>query len=492
MKKSIIIAAISAASAILLAASCQKQAEPELKNEGKTFTAVISQELTKTTITSAYKVNWEAGDQIDINQGTTYSATPSASDATRASFTKVSGSDPTPEYTAVYPASLFKNPRYELPATQTYAAGKFNAPMCAYGSTETLKFQNMCGVLCFALKGTDKVRSIVVTANEQLCGPFEFTTAPAFGFTGENEGNTVTLDCGTEGIQLDESTATDFYIYLPPTTYTAGMKIVVTSTEGKTFEKTTTKSVEIVRNKIYTFNWTPFTPALPSGALPGVFSVGATKKVYFSKGNLWATQSPDKDELYFEENQYSSKSDWDPTHVSLLTWSSTVQDAANSCYSGEYLFCDVNHKVSVDGGEAIYYALSLDEWKYLINKDGNENIRKDKFKYGVTVCGKANCLILAPDDFEGTIAASYDASTWATAEAAGLVCLPAAGFRSNTLFDKEGYNGYYWSSNKNQYEEHRAYWGVYFDSSNVGLGGESTDSNFRDFGYSIRLVTEVK
>ena len=266
--------------------------------------------------------------------------------------------------------------------------------------------------------------------------------------------------------------------------------------DGKVYEHAATPSTDKRSFTMMTTSWTE-----APGKLPGLFTIGKGTdgtpgteddvQVRFSKGNLWAEESPDSD-LYFEENQYSSKSDWDPTHVSLLTWSSTVQDAANDVYSGEYLFCDVNHKVSVDGGEAIYYALSLDEWKYLINKDGNENIRKDKFKYGVTVCGKANCLILAPDDFEGTIAASYDASTWATAEAAGLVCLPAAGERRGMLFDKEGYNGYYWSSNKNQYDEHRAYWGVYFDSSNVGLGGESTDSNFRDFGYSIRLVTEVK
>ena len=262
MKKNIIFAAFAAASALLLVSSCAKEELREniSAGDGKVFTAVINQDLTKTTITSAYKVNWEAGDQIDINQGTTYSATPSASDATRASFTKVSGSDPTPEYTAVYPASLFKNSGYELPTTQIYADGKFNAPMCAMSSTETLEFKNFCGVLCFALKGTDKVKSIAVTANEQLCGPFEFTDATSFSFSGENVGYTVTLNCG-EGVQLDASTATSFYISLPPATYTAGMKIVVTSTEGKTFEKTTTKPVEIVRNKIYTFNWTPFTPA---------------------------------------------------------------------------------------------------------------------------------------------------------------------------------------------------------------------------------------
>ena len=118
MRKSIIIAAISAASAILLAASCQKQEAPESRNESKTFTAVIDQELTKTTITSEFKVNWDEGDQIDIN-GAIYSATPNSSDATKAGFTKVSGSDPTPDYTAVYPASIIVNTAPTLPATQT-------------------------------------------------------------------------------------------------------------------------------------------------------------------------------------------------------------------------------------------------------------------------------------------------------------------------------------------------------------------------------------
>ena len=40
-----------------------------------------------------------------------------------------------------------------------------------------------------------------------------------------------------------------------------------------------------------------------AGALPGKFSVSATKQVYFSKGNLYA----DGDKaLHFEANQYDS------------------------------------------------------------------------------------------------------------------------------------------------------------------------------------------
>ncbi|MCQ2172437.1 MAG: fibrobacter succinogenes major paralogous domain-containing protein [Bacteroidales bacterium] len=272
---------------------------------------------------------------------------------------------------------------------------------------------------------------------------------------------------------------------------------------GKVYERTATPTSDArsFYMEVRTDGDKPWIEA--KGKLPGLFTVGKGAdgkagtaddvKVRFSKGNLWAKQSPDKDEMYFEENQYSSKSDWDPDHLSLLTWSSTAREAANIGYSGDNLFCDVNHKVSVDGSEAIYYALSLDEWKYLINKDGDENIRKGKYKYGVTVCLKAKCLILVPDEclngysFDSA-KTSYTVGEWATAEAAGLVCLPAAGYRSEMSFNDEGYYGYYWSSNNNEFIDRQAYLGVKFDGSSVDLG----DPAERDYGYSIRLVTEVK
>ena len=70
MKKNIIIAAIAAASALLLSVSCQKENQPESQNGinggANTFTATIEQSITKTTITD-YKVNWTATDKININ-----------------------------------------------------------------------------------------------------------------------------------------------------------------------------------------------------------------------------------------------------------------------------------------------------------------------------------------------------------------------------------------------------------------------------------------
>ena len=61
----------------------------------------------------------------------------------------------------------------------------------------------------------------------------------------------------------------------------------------------------------------PKTPKLPEGALSGEFSVGATKKVQFSQGNLYW----DGDSYEFEENQYSTGTWNAENHVNYFFWS---------------------------------------------------------------------------------------------------------------------------------------------------------------------------
>ena len=498
MKKNIIVAAIAAASALLLTVSCQKEAQLETNSEGKTFTAVIDQNVTKTTVTEStiadqYKVNWVSGDEININ-GAVYSATPDGTDATKASFTYVSGTTPTAPYTAIYPASLYNAGTFELPATQTYEAGKFNAPMYAESSTESLEFKNICGVICFSLKGTAKVKRIAFSSNDAVCGTFSMmddATTMDLDLTGT--GTTVTLDCGT-GVQLNETTATNFYVYLPPRTYPIGTKIVITDTAGKVFTKITTERATIARSNIYTFDWTP--TFVNEGPLSGKFSVSATKLVQFSKGNLQATYDGSKYTWGFAANQYdyignaagntTIDSQTSGAVVDLFGWSTSATNfgintsTSNSDYSGDFK----DWSTAIDGN-GTWRTLSTAEWQYLINKNNDETIRKGKYKYGVTVCEKANCLILAPDDFTGTIETSYNAAAWATAEAAGLVCLPAAGYRYGSYVYYVGDYGSYWSSTAN--DEYYAYY-VYFDSSNVYPG--RFDGRFD--GFSVRLITESK
>ena len=257
MKKNIIIAAIAAASALFLCPSCQKQEliEPDKESnvEVRIFTAAIEQGPTKATITDDHRIFWAKGDQIIINDKV-YDAEPQ-DDSTKAVFSPVSEeAEPVDgEYHAFFPASLYKDGCFEIPATQKYSASVLNAPMCAVSKTQQLLFRNICGVLCFSLKGTYQVKSITLTANENICGKIEMTDEVNFIFKGE--GKTITIDCG-DGVQLSPTEATNFYMYMPPQTYTSGMKIEVTTAEGKVYWKNTiVVPQKLVRNTMNTFNW---------------------------------------------------------------------------------------------------------------------------------------------------------------------------------------------------------------------------------------------
>ena len=230
----------------------------------------------------------------------------------------------------------------------------------------------------------------------------------------------------------------------------------------------------------------PETPKTSEGKLSGKFTVNAEgKKVQFSKGNLWV----DGDKaLHFESNQYSFASSWDASHVSHFTWSSTVADAVGNSNSGVNLFCDESHKVSVDRSEAIYYALSKDEWTYLFNNPGRMVNGKSCYSNavtGVTIGGTTyKGVFLYPDNYNGE--AVSDSMTWDDINAAGIVFLPAAGYRdgSNVVFFGRVGAGYYWSSTAS--DGYYAY-DVYF--FNYDIYPDSFGS--RDNGYSVRLVTDV-
>ena len=240
---------------------------------------------------------------------------------------------------------------------------------------------------------------------------------------------------------------------------TAGTaNITVTTTDGG---KTATCAVKVKA-------------ALPANPLPGEFSVSTTKKVHFSKGNLWADGS---NALHFEDAQWKSASagSKDASHVSHFTWSDNITRAVSDSNSGDNLFCDESHKVSVDGGDAIYYALSKDEWIYLFN---------NHTKGWASVNGKIG-YVIAPDGFTGNLESSY-ADDAALASAGNLVFLPAAGYCSGSNVDDVGGSGHYWSSTVVIYS-FSAY-DVVFDSNYFDPGF----FDYRSYGLSVRLVTDVK
>ena len=254
---------------------------------------------------------------------------------------------------------------------------------------------------------------------------------------------------------------------------------------------------------------------LPAGALKGEFSVGpdATDKVHFSQGNLVATieASGVPTAWKFATNQYDCLGEGGANKtigatagdIDLFGWSTSTDggtsttdnygintSTTDSDYSGDFY----------DWGKAVgdgntWRTLTSAEWKYLFDSRSNAS---NLYKYGVTVCGKTNCVVLLPDNWkwdESTVGTGWQTNgypetqtsnevTWGKMEEAGAVCLPAAGGRTGSEFHSHvGVNGTYWSSTV--YNSECAY-SVVIDSQQVVYESNS----HRYFGYSVRLITE--
>lgn len=272
MKRTFLIA-----TTLIAAVGCQ---EIELEQaitlqDSKVFYA-STEESTKTSLDNDLNVLWTRGDQVALFCANTaseqYQVTDASDGKTSATLNKVaSGSfvagTEIDANVAYYPYSsldLTKNGSafnlgVTLPSTQTYSSSSFGNgafPMVAVTATtsdNTLAFKNVCGALKLQLKGTARVKTITLTGNnsEVICGTSTITAQngvlPTIVMTGT--GKTVTLNCGT-GVQLDSDNATQFIIALPPTSFTSGFSVIVTDTDNKQMEITTSKSQTITRSNI--------------------------------------------------------------------------------------------------------------------------------------------------------------------------------------------------------------------------------------------------
>ena len=249
---------------------------------------------------------------------------------------------------------------------------------------------------------------------------------------------------------------------------------------------------------------------ISSDLIPGLFTVNSNgKQVFFSNGNLYW----DGFKYCFEDNQYTvySKSGDEPEHhIAHFYWSkregvarslSNYYDVGTS--SDDVFFANNpgSFKANEHTGWSVLTGNSDGEWKYLINRDNayGQTIRSGKYMYGVKVCGSVNCLILLPDDWKwgengvGTgWLSKYSESTivkWSTMEAAGAVCLPAAGYRngsngSASAVISGGY-GFYWTSTPS--DDSYAY-----DLNFLSDFVYPVDRQPRSGAYAVRLVTEYQ
>ena len=258
----------------------------------------------------------------------------------------------------------------------------------------------------------------------------------------------------------------------------------------------------------------------------GEFSVSATKKVQFAKGNLryegdtegyeaeWSMAKLQYEVLGEANIDVKSNGSSYPAYLKdLLCWSTTNnyygvsnyyresdEDAAQY-FHGDFVDWGENPALIADLGEG-WSTLSKDEWTYLLtereNADKLQSFAIISYKEGeedVSVKG----LILLPDDWTGDEpAATYTAETWKTLEAAGAVFLPVTGHlwsyedengRTQTVINGIDVIGNYWTStpagDKSDYYAFAARFNL--NDSELTPNAETE----RRLGCAIRLVKTI-
>ena len=260
--------------------ACQKnEVSVSLPEEVTIHATIEDKNATKTIMDESNNILWTENDQIiafmKSSYGHKYQVKPSFVGKSYADFSMVSsnnGSDLSAgnewEHNVVYyPYSediecLKSGANYalevNLPAEQTYVPDSFangSMAMVAVSESNNITFKNILGGIKLQLKGTQEVASIKIEGknNEKLAGAATVTV-----YTDENKpaitmassaSTSVTLNCG-EGVQLNESTATEFIISLPPVLLGKGFKVTVTDSEREIYNIETDKANTILRSSL--------------------------------------------------------------------------------------------------------------------------------------------------------------------------------------------------------------------------------------------------
>ena len=248
--------------------------------------------------------------------------------------------------------------------------------------------------------------------------------------------NSVTC-LATSGINQNNSTANWLYGVASSGTFTKASGANVSTNNigsGSTWPRSTSGIPS---------GWTVVSqaPAIPEGAINGLFSVSTTKQVWFSKGNLQNNGT-------FATNQYD--------------------------LGGTFTFNNYS-------GPSGYYTLSYPEWYYLLLTRGAD-------KRGTATVNSVKGLLILPDNWTMPDGCSFDPSAtnnvydvdqWAAMENAGAVFLPAA-FVDICR---------YWSSTPDFEDDQFAFY-INFNTQNPTAGFIYNDGISNS--YSVRLVCNVE
>jgi len=245
---------------LVMFAACQKQESSQMVTVLSATVEQQSEPSATKTILEGGAVKWVENDLIKVfdnaGKGAKYTA---QSEGTSTTFD--GPTDAEAEFSAsnlscaIYPYSAATcsgtTITFSLPATQTYAANSFGQDAnVAVGtvSGSSISFKNVCGALKLQLKGSMKVKKIVLTSTDNLWGTFsvDASTASTTGAAYVSGGGTsLTLDCSnygvstigaaSGGVQLDSQTATNFYFVVPVGALAVAFSATIYDAAGDTY-----------------------------------------------------------------------------------------------------------------------------------------------------------------------------------------------------------------------------------------------------------------
>ena len=278
---------------------------------------------------------------------------------------------------------------------------------------------------------------------------------------------------------------------------------------------------------VYGNEFTFVTTTAPTGVINASFSVSASRKVYFSQGNLQYKASTNTWRLALHQydcmgnnntNASSTYNGW----IDLFGWGTSGWNNGNTYYqpwstanysesnggtlygppglnnlTGNYANSDwgVYNRISNGGNQSNQWrTLTKEEWTYVFETRNTAS----GIRYAKAQVNNVNGVILLPDGWNTCIYSLNNTNTndadfssnvltaaqWSILEHAGAVFLPAAGYRYGASVINMGSKGCYWSAT---YCDSGNSFSMFFYSSFLNPHFDFS----RDLGFSVRLIRPV-
>ena len=504
--------------AMLMAmASCSSSDDEvaEIKEESKlvpmTFTATQeSNAETRSALNGSNGVDWQAGDEISVFDGTGAGCNHQFSltgDASLGKFSGIASSEAT-SFTAVYPytdgAQLESDgivSGITLPAEQTATPNSFDpkaALMMAYTEDKSqLKFKNVVSLVKVT---TDfDCKSIVLTAKENIAGTGKLTYnsgAPSINFT-SNISQTITLKPASEDGVIAAGT---YYIAVCPQTLSGFSISFINSADTKAYTRTSTKNNIFNRSGIRnlgTFKesdetWTSIIESNGNVKASqqidlGLTITGSDSKQYrdnFAKSNLIANGLAD------DETDYGDYFAWGATKPWYTSYSGGRIEESELIggKSGGYIYLNAPYYDSSTNSYTTYTAgttlEAADDAAHAI-LGGNWQLPTTEI-WGALYNANQDKVYWGPNNGDKTletISGIQGMKITKKDDSKTYIFLPAAGYVHGTYFQVVGSEFYYWSGTASS----NGAYDLTFWNGRV----TAQDSSDRHLGFSVRPVRLV-